>query len=139
MEGGPITGGRSLSSVRFLGHLPHAQTLATIKQARLLILPSESYEMFGVAVVEAFACGVPVLVSGMGAMEEIVEEGCTGLHFRPGEADDLAERVGWSWNHPQQMEEMGRAARTVFEAKYAMECNYHELMRIYEQAIRSHA
>ena len=130
---------QGLSSVRFLGHLPHCQTLAAIKQARLLILPSESYEMFGVVVVEAFTCGVPVLVSGMGGMEEIVEEGCTGLHFRPGEADDLAERVGWSWNHPQQMEEMGRAARAVFEAKYNRECNYRELMRIYEQAIRSHA
>ena len=125
---------RGLSSVCFLGQLSHRTTLEVMKQSRLLIMPSESYEMFGVTVVEAFACGVPVLVSKMEAMEEIVEDGRTGLHFRPGDPDDLAERVRWGWNHSRQLEDMGRAAREVFEAKYAAEQSYPVLAHVYQQA-----
>ncbi len=80
---------RDLSNVCFLGQLSHRPTLTVMKQSRLLIMPSESYEVFPLTIAEAFACGVPVLVSKMGAMEEIVEEGRTGLHFRPGDPDDL--------------------------------------------------
>jgi glycosyltransferase involved in cell wall biosynthesis len=70
-------------------------------------------------------------------MQEIVADGRTGLHFRPTEADDLARKVEWAWNHPEQMEAMGRGARLEFEAKYTAERNFYLLKEIYEFAMGS--
>jgi len=127
-----------LSSVCFHGWLAPERTIEVIKVARFLVFPSESYETFGRVAVEAFACAVPVIASRLGAMQEIVEDGRTGLHFTPGDADDLAAKVEWAWTHPDEMQEMGRAARAEYEFKYTAERNYPMLMEIYERAIAIH-
>jgi glycosyltransferase involved in cell wall biosynthesis len=72
-------------------------------------------------------------------MEEIVTDGRTGLHFTPGDADDLAAKVEWAWAHPEEMAAMGRAARAEYEAKYTAERNYEMLMEIYTKAIAARA
>jgi len=125
----------NLSMVTFTGTLPHDQTMATIRGARFLIFSSEWYETFGLTMVEAFACGVPVICSKVGAMLEIVENGRTGLHFNPGDDRDLAEKVEWAWNNRERMREMGKEARLEYEQKYTAEKNYPRLMEIYEHAI----
>jgi glycosyltransferase involved in cell wall biosynthesis len=127
----------SKSLVRFAGGLLRPDVQAAMKRAHFLVFPSEWYECFPLVIVEAFACGLPVIASRMGAMEEIVEDGRTGLHFTPGDAEDLAAKAEWAWAHPSEMEEMGRAARAEYEAKYTAARNYRTLMRIYEQALSS--
>jgi glycosyltransferase involved in cell wall biosynthesis len=103
------------------------------------VWPSQGYfETFGLVAAEAFSCGVPVLASRTGVMEEIVENGRTGLHFTPGDSDDLAAKVGWAWAHPEEMAAMGRAARAEYEAKYTAERNYAMLIEIYQRAIATH-
>lgn len=121
--------------VSYRGRLPRQETLETIKGARFLIFPSEWYEGFPVTIAESFACGVPVLCSDLGSMQEIVAEGRTGLHFRPGDPQDLAHKVEWAWNNPEQIEAMGRGARLEFEAKYSAERNFYMLKEIYEFAL----
>jgi glycosyltransferase involved in cell wall biosynthesis len=49
---------------------------------------------------------------------ESIEDGRTGFHFRASDAEDLAAKVAWAWNHPERMEMMGRAGRSEFAAKY---------------------
>jgi glycosyltransferase involved in cell wall biosynthesis len=124
-----------LDMVEFTGLLPHDRTVETIKGARFLIFSSEWYETFGLTMIEAFACGVPVICSRMGAMKEIVEDGRTGLHFAPGDSQDLAEKVEWALNNPERMHEMGKEARREYERKYTAEKNYPRLMEIYRDAI----
>ena len=115
--------------------LTRKDLVVLIQGARFLIWPSEGYyETFGLVAVEAFACGTPVVASRIGVMEEIVEEGRTGLLFTPGDAQDLAAKMEWAWSNPEAMKEMGRAARREYEAKYTAETNYQILMHIYEQA-----
>jgi len=126
-------GQRGLSGVTFHGHLTPDHLTPVMKSARFLVFPSEGYETFGRVAVEAFACGVPVIASRLGAMQEIVEDGRTGLHFTPGDADDLAAKVEWAWTHPTEMQEMGRAARAEYEFKYTAERNYRMLMDIYRK------
>jgi glycosyltransferase involved in cell wall biosynthesis len=89
------------------------------------------------SIVEAFACGVPAICSRLGAMEEIVADGRTGLHFTAGDAEDLAQKVEWAWAHSEQMAEMGKEARREYEAKYTAERNYPMLMETYQRAIAS--
>lgn len=127
---------RGLSSISFKGRLPHDETLKAMKCARFLIVPSECYENFPMTIVEAFSCGVPAVTSRQGAVEEIVEDGRTGFHFRPGDAADLAEKVEWAWADPAKIEEMGRAARAEYEAKYTAQRNYQMLMDIYQRVLR---
>jgi glycosyltransferase involved in cell wall biosynthesis len=68
-------------------------------------------------------------------MQEVVENKRTGLHFSAGDAADLARKVLWSWSNPEQMREMGKAARRDYEAKYTAEKNYPLLMAIYRRAV----
>jgi glycosyltransferase involved in cell wall biosynthesis len=127
---------RSLAGVKVLGRLPDDELLAEVKRARFLIFPSEWYEGLPLTIVEAFACGVPVLASRIGSLIELVQDRTTGLHFTPGDPADLAEKVEWAWTHRDEMEEMGRHARADYEAKYTAERNYRMIMEISRQVIQ---
>ena len=127
------------SQLSYLGRLSRSQTLEVIKRARFMVFPSEWYEGFPLTITEAFACGVPVICSRLGAMQEIVEDGRTGLHFTPGDADDLAAKVEWAWTHAAEMRAMGEAARSEFEAKYTAQRNYEMLFEIYQQTLHKRA
>jgi glycosyltransferase involved in cell wall biosynthesis len=126
-----------LPSVKYLGRLSRPDTLATMKKARFLVFPSEWYEGFPVTIAESFACGIPVICSRLGSMQEIVTDGLTGLHFQAGDAEDLAKKVQWAWEHPEEMDAMGRLARREFETKYTASRNIEMLEEIYEFAMAS--
>ena len=126
----------NLKSVEIVGRLKRAELNELIKNARFLVWPSEGYyETFGLVAIESFACGVPVIASRAGALAENVTDGYTGLHFTPGDTDDLSAKVNWAWNHPEEMALMGKAARREYETNYSSEKNYRILLGIYEKAI----
>jgi glycosyltransferase involved in cell wall biosynthesis len=125
-----------LRRIEVLGQRDRAEVMALMKGARCLIFPSEWYEGFGLAIAEAFACGLPVIASRLGAMAEIVEDGRTGLHFSPGNPEDLAAKVEWAFSHSRELLAMGRQARKEYEQKYTAERNYQLLMDIYSRAIQ---
>jgi len=121
------------SRISFFGRLPRAQVLDAMKRARFLVVPSICYENFPMSIVEAYACGLPVIASDIGAIQEMVESGRTGLLFRPGDAPELAEWIEWAWNHPADLTRMGAECRADYESKYTAEGNYKSLMTIYER------
>lgn len=127
---------RGASNVILRGCMPNGDTIRMMKGAKFLIFPSQWYETFGTTMIEAFACGVPVVCSNLGAMPELVADGQTGLHFTPGDSADLATKVNWAWEHPEDMKEMGRVARLEYEAKYTLKLNYNLLMTAYKFALR---
>lgn len=127
-----------LFNIEFLGFLPHAEAVQWLRNACFLVQPSIWYETFSLTIREAFACGKPVVASRLGAMAAAIEDGKTGLLFEPGNPDDLAAKVQWLVENESAIQEMGRAARAEFEAKYTAEKNYEMLMEIYEMAIRVH-
>jgi glycosyltransferase involved in cell wall biosynthesis len=126
----------NIRNVTFRGRLDSNQTRAAMKQARFLVLPSLWYEGFPMVMAESLACGTPVIGSRLGAMQEVITDGRTGLHFTAGDAKDLAEKVEWAWSHPSQLITMGHEARRDYEALYTPEVNYSLLMSIYEQTVR---
>jgi glycosyltransferase involved in cell wall biosynthesis len=128
-----------LNQVQLLGRLSADELDQLRQRARFLVWPSEgNYETFGLAAVECFAAGTPVIASRIGVMNEIVTDGVTGLHFNPGDPDDLAAKVQWAWDHPIEMAEMGKNARLEYESKYTADRNYNVLMEIYQQVIRTY-
>jgi glycosyltransferase involved in cell wall biosynthesis len=126
--------GLKLANVTFRGRLSREETIQAIKSSRFLIAPSECYENCPMGITEAFACGVPVIGSALGAMQRMIDDGRTGLHFTPRDATDLASKVDWAWTHPERMREMGKQARLEFESKYTAEKSYSLLMEIYQRA-----
>jgi glycosyltransferase involved in cell wall biosynthesis len=126
---------KSSGSIEFLGRKDKSDVLDLVKNADFIIMPSTWYEGFPMVLVEAFACGTPALVSRLGSMEEIVEDGVTGLHFEAGNTQDLAEKAQRLIDNPERAREMGQNARNEYLAKYTPEKNYEILMDIYKQAI----
>ena len=122
-------------NVEYRGAVSRDKVIAAMKRARFLVFPSEWYEGFPMTIVEAFACGVPVITSRLGSMEEIVQDGRTGLHFNAGDAQDLASKVEWAWSHPEELERMGLAARAEFNEKYTPKRNFEILQEIYQHVI----
>jgi glycosyltransferase involved in cell wall biosynthesis len=122
-------------NVQFVGHLPRTEALEMLGKARCLIFPSIAYESFGMGIIEAFACGVPVVASRHGAMQELVEHGRTGLLFEPANTDELVGAVRVLWADEKLLSHVSRNARLEYERRYTAAANYQELMKIYESVL----
>ena len=121
--------------VELMGRQSPEQVLELMHDARVVVFPSEWYETFGRVAAEAFACGVPVVASRLGAMAEIVDDGVTGRLFAPGDPGDLASAVldATGTRHAA----MRDAARAEYEARYTAAQNLDQLLAIYEKVRRS--
>ena len=90
---------------------PNSPSLRELyRKSNLFVLPSLA-EAFGLAAVEALACGLPCIVSKTGGLAEIIRHGKTGLVVRPGNVQDLADALAALIANPQRRAEMGQAAR----------------------------
>jgi glycosyltransferase involved in cell wall biosynthesis len=126
-----------LSFIQQLGWMEKDKVIEKMKSARFLVIPSECYETFSRVLVEALACALPMVVPSHGSMRELLEDGRTAIHFRAGDAEDLAAKVEWAWAHPESTEQLGRNGRKEYEGKYTASVNYRELLAIYDQVLRS--
>ena len=122
-------------TVQERGAISADEVISEMRNSAYLVMPSICYENFPRTIVEAYASGLPVIASRLGAIPELVEDGRTGLLFDPGDTVDLARKMMWAEAHPQEMRAMGERARRVYETKYTPEINYNQLMAIYREAI----
>lgn len=122
------------SAVHLIGWAGPDEVLARMRAAAWLVMPSIWYENFPRTLVEAFAVGLPVIASKIGALAELVEHKVTGLLFEPGSVQSLADAIGWAEEHPEDMRIMGSNARAAYVSKYSAPENYRRLIEIYEGA-----
>jgi glycosyltransferase involved in cell wall biosynthesis len=134
-----LTAMRDHISVEFLGFCDRPKVVDIVGRATFQIIPSECYEGFPMVVAEAYASGTPVIASRIGSLDEIVEEGVTGVKFEPGNPRDLSDKVNTLWFDPARQTKLRRTARECFEENFSSEQNYEALMAIYEAAIKDHA
>jgi glycosyltransferase involved in cell wall biosynthesis len=127
----------NINNIEFQGRKAHEETLSILKNARLLVFPSEWLETFGLGIIEAFACGVPVIASRQKTIEEIIQHGKNGILFEPGNPSALAQAVEECWDNPEVLSAMSANARCSFETKYSKQQKYDSLMEIYERAIQT--
>lgn len=123
------------STVEFLGFRSRSEILALAAQAEVVVIPSECYEGFPMAILEAYACGTPVVVARIGSLDEIVIDDRTGVKFEVGNAHDLAAKVNALFLDRDRLRLMRRNARAAFEENYTAENNFRQLTTIYQHAI----
>lgn len=121
--------------IRWLGPQPRGMVMDLMKQAKLLLFPSICYEGMPLAIIEAYACGLPVVSSRMGSMVEMVGEGVTGFLFHPGDPGDLRKSVEFALSNPTLLAEMRQNARALYERDFSTDKNYDLLFEIYRRAI----
>lgn len=124
-----------LKNVSRVGVISTEEIVDYMCSASALILPSICYENFPRTLVEAFACGLPVIASRLGAMEELIEDGVTGILFDPGSPADLVAKMRWASENPAALGQMGRRAREQYEMRFSGAINYRQLIDIYQDVI----
>ena len=127
---------RAHPRVRLLGRVGPAEVQERMRAAAYLVMPSLAYEATPRPLIEAFASGLPVLASRLGALAELVEPGRNGLLFDPGSARDLARRLAWAEAFPEKMRQMGECARADYESRFIGDWSWQKLYGERRRAIR---
>jgi glycosyltransferase involved in cell wall biosynthesis len=124
--------------IEYLGRKSLTDVCEYLGRAAMLIFPSEWYEPFGRTIVEAYSKGTPVIAASTPPMKAMIDDGVTGLFYKPGDSKDLALAVGNLMADPQRLSVMRNMARAKYLTDYTEEQNYRQLMDIFHQCILSH-
>ena len=120
--------------VTFLGKQDHVERL--IPNADVLVLPSE-LESFGLAALEAMACGVPPVATNAGGVPELITNGCDGFLEPVGDTTAQAARVVELLTNEGLYNAMAANARRTAEQRFATSRIIPEYEQYYEQVFRS--
>lgn len=79
--------------------------------APAFVVTSGTHEAQPMTILKAYATGTPAIAAGMGAMQDLVEDGRTGWHFKPSDPDDLARAAGTVFEPSRDLGQMCREMR----------------------------
>lgn len=111
--------------VTFVGEIGEDAKNEFIGNARAFLMPVDWPEPFGLVIIEALACGTPVIAYGCGAIPELLDDGVTGFIVQDvPQAIDAARRIG----------QIDRGAcREVFEQRFTSEVMAHNYLALYRE------
>jgi len=119
---------------KFVGSIPHKEVPKWLNQFDIYCAPS-ILESFGVAVIEASACGLPVIVSRVGGLPEVVQEGRTGLIIPPKDVNALVQALDALITNKKIRIEMGKAGIKFVQQNYDWECCVDKMEQLYYQTV----
>ena len=119
----------SQGNIEFIGEINDAQKPAFLSGARALLVPIDWEEPFGLVMIEAMACGCPVIAFRRGSVPEVIEDGLTGFIV-----DDVAGAVAALG----QLHRLDRAAvRRRFEQRWTARRMAEDYIAVYQRLIRA--
>lgn len=122
--------------IHFHGAIPNTKVPAFLNEWDIFVVPSRfESESFGVAAVEASATGLPVIVSDVGGLPEVVDHERTGLVVRREDPVALANAISRLIDNPEERERFGSAGRRKVEEMYDWQKNVDQMVRIYEDVL----
>ncbi|HWC75379.1 MAG TPA: glycosyltransferase family 4 protein [Gemmatimonadales bacterium] len=131
------------NAVRFLGFVPDADLAALYSVADVFALVSRRHDLlvegFGIAAVEASACGVPVVAGREGGLGDAVRDGETGLLVDPYDPRDVAAALTRLLGDALLRRRLGRAGRAAVETYFNWDRVAHDFQRIEAELRRPHA
>ncbi len=126
--------GRAGLPVKFPGFWPPADMPRLLASADVFVLPSRS-EALGSVLLEAMACGLPVVATRVGGIPEVVEPGRTGLLVPAGQPAALAEAIGSLLTDPEAALQMGRQARSYVLEKRSSRLMVAQTLKLYRRLL----
>ena len=121
-------------SVIFTGPLYGKMKQAAYRDADVYVLPSR-YETFPMTILEAYACGVPIIASDIGGLKETVVNGRTGYLFSPYNVMDLANKILDLIINERLREQLSKEAMRSVRVKFSVEKVVHMLEKLYEKSL----
>lgn len=122
------------SRIRFLGDRHDVPQL--LAEAQIFVL-STHYEGLPISILEAMRAGLPVVASSVDGIPEEVEQGQTGFHVPPRNAEQLAAKLDLLIRDPALRQRMGAAGREKFLAEFTLERMLTETDALYEQVSKA--
>ena len=119
-----------------LGKRPYQEVLEIMAKCRFVVMPSLCYEGFPMTLLESMALAKPAIVSHLGALQEIVQDGVTGLHVEVGDVGALVSAVNRLFYDDSLCRQLGDQARVEYQEKYSADVNYQQLMAIYDDVVQ---
>ncbi len=116
------------ANVRWVGPVNHAQKNELLRHAAALLFPIQWDEPFGLVMIEAMACGTPVIAHRRGAVEEVVENGVTGFHTEV--IDAMAELV------PRALELDRRKVRARAKERFSFQSMVDAYLALYRKMLK---
>ena len=120
------------SRVHFLGKQERVNELLPL--ADILLMPSE-LESFGLAALEAMACKVPAIATRVGGVPELIDDGKTGLLYKVGDVEDMANGALSLLRDPARLNAMREAARRTAQKRFCASLVVPQYVRYYEQVL----
>jgi glycosyltransferase involved in cell wall biosynthesis len=130
-----LTTSLCLGNVEFVGHVGPEERDRLIERSRFTVFPSHAYETFGKTILESYALGRPVIASDLGSRRELVRAGETGLLYRTGSIEGLAEAMRVLATKPEIAERLGRAGWETARSHYTPDEHDQKLMELYGQLL----
>lgn len=117
--------------VTFVGQVP-ANELPQLYQSADLYISTSVAEGLSNSVVEAAACGLPIISFDCEGMKEVVHQSQNGFILPVGNVSAMAEKVAWFMDHPEKRIEMGAASRKIATEEFDERFWLNEMIKIYE-------
>lgn len=118
--------------VEFSGGLSGTELIRSYQNADLFILPSiNSNEAFGLVLIEAMACGVPVIASDLPGVRRVFNDHEHGLLIKPNDSEDLKKKLEFIFKNEELRRVMSLAARRLAEEKYGLKTMAAKLLALF--------
>ena len=119
-QDGDLTGRAPPADVELLPRMAPTDLRYWMEQSTLAVLPlSERGHAHGqLSVLGLMAAGVALVVSDTSGVRDYVRDGETALVYHPGDAVDLAEKIRWALEHPEERRALGRRAREAVQREF---------------------
>jgi glycosyltransferase involved in cell wall biosynthesis len=127
---------RGLSGVRMLGALSHRDTLEILSTLGVVVMTS-LWEGMPILPLEAMWAGVPVVATNVGALDEVIQDGRSGLLVEGRSPDGLARAVRRVTNDPMLRERIVREGRARVRSMFSEERMLSEIFQVYQQVIET--
>ena len=124
------------SAVEMIGAAERATVLARLQRASVAVLSSHT-EGMPVSLMEAGACGVPVVATRVGGIPELIEDGVTGILAECGDAAALADAIARLVEDPLLRKSMGQAARRRIVARFSLTAQVDSLLAMWSRILVS--
>lgn len=120
-------------NILYLGRQEKQQIISHLRESSALVFTTVGFEQFGLAIIEAFYCGTPVIGPDTGSPAELIIENYNGLHFRTASVPDLRQKIQYYQSLPETTHQaFSENAMATYRKYYTPQTNLRLLSNIYK-------